>query len=142
MNQATDSTPLWKAYRDDIVLSFRKQKEMAEKALVQVSDEVFFRKPGEFSNSAAAIVKHVAGNLASRWTDFFTTDGEKPSTHRRAASLLSGPADTRPRLMAAWEKAWGTVVQSALRVSASRTWRSRSQFGASRTPSCRQSTAR
>src|SRR5947209_6067674 len=68
---------LWKAYLDDMVLSFRKYKEGADKAIRQVeSDDAFFHQPGEFSNSIAVIIKHVAGNLTSRWTDFLTTDGE------------------------------------------------------------------
>src|ERR1051325_6878500 len=52
----------WHAYRDDIVFSFRKQKDAAEKALQQLDADQFFRKPGEHSNSVAIVVKHVAGN--------------------------------------------------------------------------------
>jgi hypothetical protein len=57
---------LWKSYLQDIIFSFRKHKELAEKAFGQVEDEDFFKKPGEHSNSIAIIIKHVAGNLASR----------------------------------------------------------------------------
>ena len=56
----------WNAYLEEILFSFRRQQELAEKAFCQVADEDFFRKPGEHSNSIAAVVKHVAGNLASR----------------------------------------------------------------------------
>lgn len=96
------------AYLDDIRVSFRKQKEMAERALVQVADDNFFKKPGEFSNSIAAIVKHVGGNLASRWTDFLTSDGEKPWRDRDAEFAI-GTDDTRQKLMAIWETGWAAV---------------------------------
>jgi len=103
---------VWKAYHDDITFSFRKQKQMAEQAFGQVkSDEDFFRKPGEFSNSIAAILKHVAGNLASRWTDFLTSDGEKPWRDRDAEFVITD-ADTRAHLLAAWETGWNTLFQT------------------------------
>jgi uncharacterized damage-inducible protein DinB len=102
---------MWQAYLDDITFSFRKQKDMAEKAFGQVqSDEDFFRQPGEFSNSIAAIIKHVAGNLASRWTDFLTTDGEKPWRDRDSEFVTA--ADTRTNLIAAWEAGWNVLFQT------------------------------
>jgi hypothetical protein len=102
---------LWKAYLEDIQFSFRKQKELAEKAFQQVADQAFFHKPGEHSNSIALILKHVAGNLASRWTDFLTSDGDKPWRDRDAEFLL-GPDDTRPALLAAWERGWATLFET------------------------------
>jgi hypothetical protein len=103
---------LWKAYLEDITLSFRKQKELAEKAFRQIeSDEDFFKKPGEYSNSIAIIIKHVAGNLASRWTDFLTTDGDKPWRDRDGEFVI-GPEDTRSHLLAAWEAAWKSVLET------------------------------
>ena len=69
---------LWQAYLEDVIFSFRKQKEWCEQGFNQLGDEEFFRRPGEQSNSVALIVKHLAGNLKSRWTDFLTSDGEKP----------------------------------------------------------------
>jgi len=98
----------WQAYRADIVFSFRKHKEMAEKAFTQLDDEQFFRKPGEHSNSVAVIVKHVAGNLTSRWTDFLTTDGDKPGRDRDAEFVI-GPLDTRANLLAAWDHGWAAL---------------------------------
>src|SRR5262249_7706685 len=77
----------------------------------QVADEDFFKKPGEHSNSIAVIVKHVAGNLASRWTDFLTTDGDKPWRDRDAEFII-GPEDTRTSLLAAWERGWSALFQS------------------------------
>jgi len=102
---------LWKAYMDDILFSLRKQKEFAEKAIRQVSDECFFKKPGEHSNSIAIIIKHISGNLASRWTDFLTTDGDKP-WRDRDGEFLAGSQDTRANLLAAWEKAWSILFES------------------------------
>ncbi len=102
---------LWNAYLEDIVFSFRKQKEMAEKAFRQVADEGFFKKPGEHSNSIAIIVKHVAGNLASRWTDFLTTDGDKPWRDRDGEFIIC-PEDTRQNLLTAWEKGWAALFQN------------------------------
>src|SRR5262245_33154408 len=97
------SSVFCQAYLEDVRFSFRKHKEWAEQGLVQLDDEEFFRRPGEHSNSVAAIVKHLAGNLRSRWTDFLTTDGDKPWRDRDAEFVL-GPADTREHLLAAWEQ--------------------------------------
>jgi hypothetical protein len=102
---------LWKAYLEDILFSFRKHKELAEKAFRQVGDEDFFKKPGEHSNSIAVIIKHVAGNLASRWTDFLATDGDKPWRDRDAEFVI-GPEDTRESLLAAWERGWSALLQT------------------------------
>jgi uncharacterized damage-inducible protein DinB len=102
---------LWKAYFDDLLFSFRKQKDLAEQALRQVSDEEFFGKPGEHSNSIAAVVKHVAGNLSSRWTDFLSTDGDKPWRDRDAEFIIA-PQDTRERLLAAWEAGWSALLKT------------------------------
>jgi hypothetical protein len=102
---------LWQAYLENISFSFHKQKELAEKAFRQVADEDFFKKPGEHSNSIATIIKHVAGNLASRWTDFLTTDGDKPWRDRDAEFVI-GPEDTRPGLLAAWERGWAALFQT------------------------------
>jgi hypothetical protein len=102
---------LWKAYLEDIIFSFSKQKELAEKAFRQVEDQDFFKKLGEHSNSIAIIIKHVAGNLASRWTDFLTTDGDKPWRDRDAEFVI-GPEDTSPSLLAAWERGWTELFQT------------------------------
>jgi uncharacterized damage-inducible protein DinB len=96
------------AYLEDVRFSFRKAKESAEQALVQLTDEEFFARPGENSNSVAVIVKHLAGNLKSRWTDFLTTDGDKPWRDRDGEFVL-GPGDTRAALLAAWEGGWAVV---------------------------------
>src|SRR5437764_14701311 len=95
-------------YLADVVAVFRKHKEYADGSLRQLdSDEAFFRPLGERSNSVAVIVKHVAGNLRSRWRDFLTSDGEKPDRDRDN-EFVTTPQDTRASLTAAWEYAWAT----------------------------------
>jgi hypothetical protein len=92
-------------YLEEALLQFRKLKELAEKALAQVDDESFFALLDAESNSLAIIVKHVAGNLRSRWMDFLTSDGEKPDRHRDTEFVIES-GDTREHLMARWEAGW------------------------------------
>jgi hypothetical protein len=103
--------PLWNVYLDDIIFTFAKHKDLAEKAFRQVDDEGFFKKPGEHSNSIAVIIKHLGGNLLSRWTDFLTTDGDKPSRDRDAEFVI-GPEDSRERLLTAWNAGWTALLES------------------------------
>ncbi|HKB38470.1 MAG TPA: DUF1572 family protein [Gemmataceae bacterium] len=106
-----------RTYLEEITFSFRKQKEWADKAFAQVqADSDFFRKPGEFSNSIAAIIKHVAGNLSSRWRDFLTSDGEKPDRDRDAEFVI-GEQDSRANLIAAWERGWSTLFDTLTNLS-------------------------
>jgi hypothetical protein len=91
-------------YITDTLAAFQSYKKMAEKALAQVSDEEFFRAIDPESNPLSVIVKHIGGNLRSRWTDFLTTDGEKPDRFRDS-EFVSGE-DTRARLMELWETGW------------------------------------
>ncbi|HZZ77860.1 MAG TPA: DUF1572 family protein [Gemmataceae bacterium] len=101
----------FEAYRNDILFTFQKHKGMAEKAMVQLKDDLFFFPPGQFSSSVAVIVKHLAGNLTSRWTDFLTCDGEKP-TRNRDGEFVIGPDDSRDNLLALWEAGWGALFGS------------------------------
>jgi uncharacterized damage-inducible protein DinB len=102
---------------EEITFCFRKQKEWADKAFTQVqADSDFFLKPGEFSNSIAAIIKHVAGNLFSRWRGFLTSDGEKPDRNRDAEFVI-GEQDTRAQLIAAWERGWATLFATLASLS-------------------------
>jgi uncharacterized damage-inducible protein DinB len=95
----------------DLTHEFRRHKEMADKAMSQLDDGQFFHRPGELVNSVALIVKHMAGNLTSRWTDFLTTDGEKPTRDRDGEFRLTDQ-DTRQRLLAAWEAGWKTLFDT------------------------------
>lgn len=94
-------------YHKDAVASFRNYKNLAERAIEQVSDVEFFTALDEGSNSIAVIVKHIAGNLHSRWRDFLTTDGEKPDRNRDAEFEMIG--DTRESLLQFWEAGWRTL---------------------------------
>ncbi|HLW52444.1 MAG TPA: DUF1572 family protein [Candidatus Angelobacter sp.] len=106
-----DETSTAKAYLDESFRTFRGYKRMADAALAQISNEEFFRLLDPESNSLALIVKHMAGNLRSRWTDFLTSDGEKPDRHRdQEFELTSG--DTREDLMRRWERGWEITFNS------------------------------
>jgi hypothetical protein len=99
------------AYLDEAFRAFRGYKRLADGALTQLGDKEFFHLPDPESNSAALIVKHIAGNLRSRWTDFLTTDGEKPDRNRDQEFILAS-GDTREELMRRWEQSWQTVFNS------------------------------
>ena len=85
-------------------------KSLAEKAFAQMSDEDLTLQLDEESNSVAQIVKHMAGNMRSRWTDFLTTDGEKPNRNRDS-EFVDAPAD-RPAMMALWNAGWAVVFSA------------------------------
>lgn len=97
-------------YHADALSSFRNYKKMAERALEQISDEEFFALIDPEANSIALIVKHIAGNLHSRWTDFLTTDGEKEFRKRDTEFELID--DTRESLMQFWESGWQILFKS------------------------------
>ena len=71
-------------YMKDVMNRFRRLKELAEKAVNQVSDEDFSAALDSDENSIAILIKHMSGNMLSRWTDFLTTDGEKLNRNRDA----------------------------------------------------------
>jgi hypothetical protein len=95
----------------DLIFEFERHKKLADRAMVQLEDEQFFRRPGDLVNPVALIVKHLGGNLISRWEDFLTTDGEKPTRDRDAEFLLT-KEDTRESLLAAWERGWTTLFDT------------------------------
>src|SRR5919107_1161330 len=94
----------------DAAKVFRNQKRLADGAAAQVSDEEFFRTIDAESNSIALIMKHVAGNLRSRWTDFLTTDGEK-ADRRRDSEFVSEGEDRRA-IEGRWEVGWQTLFDT------------------------------
>jgi hypothetical protein len=103
-----DNRSLAAAYADEARRSFRGYKRMADGTVAQLTDEQFFHLPHPESNSVALLVKHISGNLRSRWTDFLTADGEKPDRNRDQEFDLT-PADTRSDLMRRWEESFNTV---------------------------------
>ena len=78
--------------------------------MAQVADDQLFYAPDAESNSIAIVVKHMAGNMRSRWTDFLTTDGEKPWRDRD--SEFEDPPRDRPELMQMWEEGWACLFQA------------------------------
>lgn len=90
---------------------FETYRRMSEKAMAQIDDQAFFAAPGPETNSVAILVKHMAGNLRSRWTHFLTTDGEKPDRNRDSEFELD-EGDTRAALMTRWENGWKQVFET------------------------------
>ena len=97
-------------YLEEAFRSLRGCKRQAEGAMAQLSDEQFFAIPSEESNSVAIIVKHMTGNMRSRFTDFLTTDGEKPDRKRDQEFITD--SDTRAGLMRVWEQNWQLVLDT------------------------------
>ena len=95
-------------YLADAMQTFRDYKKLAEKALAQIGDEDFFETPDKETNSIAVNMKHMAGNMISRWTDFLTTDGEKPERNRDLEFEIL-PGTTKEHLLDYWEKGWKCV---------------------------------
>jgi hypothetical protein len=84
---------------------FRYYKQLAERAFAQIADDDFFRTIDPETNSIAVNMKHMAGNMISRWTDFLTTDGEKPGRDRDMEFVML-PEATKEEMLAYWEKGW------------------------------------
>ena len=100
-----------KDFLADLRHDFQVHKRLADRAMAQLDDEGFFRRPAAHVNPVALIVKHLAGNLASRWTHFLTTDGEKSSRDRDGEFVIT-QQDTRVSLLAAWERGWKTLFDT------------------------------
>jgi uncharacterized damage-inducible protein DinB len=92
------------SYIEDSLALFRYYKKLAERAMEQVTDEQLFAVLDEEANSIAVVVKHIAGNMRSRWTNFLTTDGEKPERDRD--NEFVDPPATREALLNVWEDGW------------------------------------
>jgi hypothetical protein len=93
------------SYIQDSLSLFRYYKRLAERAMEQAPDEALFASLDAESNSIAVIVKHMAGSMRSRWTDFLTSDGEKPDRNRDTE--FETPPATRSALLEKWEEGWG-----------------------------------
>src|SRR5262245_24414395 len=96
----------------DIGFVYQQQRRLAENAAGQLNDEEFFRAVDAESNSVAVLMKHVGGNLRSRWTDFLTSDGEKPDRNRDGEFLAQG--ETRKSVMSVWDNGFA-VLDDTLR---------------------------
>lgn len=95
------------SYLQDAREVFRYYKRLGDRAMAQVADEDLFTTLDHEANSIAIIVKHMTGNMRSRWTDFLTTDGEKPTRNRDGEFVE--PAASREALLRDWEDGWACV---------------------------------
>lgn len=98
------------SYVEDAQAIFRQYKKLADAAIAQVSDADLYCTLDPESNSIAIIIKHMAGNMLSRWTDFLTTDGEKPTRNRDTE--FEDPPATRADLLALWEQGWSCLFDA------------------------------
>jgi len=95
---------------NNYVRQFSYYKSLADKAVAQVNEQEVFIEPADGSNSIAVIMKHIAGNMLSRWTDIFNTDGEKPWRNRdQEFEILNMNAQ---ELQAYWEKGWDVLLET------------------------------
>jgi hypothetical protein len=99
------------ALLSDVLFEFRRHKSLADRAMGALDDGDFFARPAPHANPIAVIVKHLAGNLSSRWLDVLAADGDKPARDRDAEFVLAD-ADTRANLMAAWDRGWAAVFDA------------------------------
>ena len=98
-------------YLDEIFRGLRGHKRLADDAIAQLSDEEFFALASPDGNSVAIIVKHMAGNLRSRFTDFLSSDGEKPDRNRDQEFIVESAA-SREDILRAWEQQWHLVFDT------------------------------
>jgi uncharacterized damage-inducible protein DinB len=105
-------------FLEDALAVCRKYKKLAEDAMAQLDDEQFFARVDAEANSVAVIVKHLAGNMRSRWTDFLTADGEKPDRDRDAEFRIEA-GTTRAEVLGWWEAGWRCVFEAVEPLSAS-----------------------
>jgi hypothetical protein len=98
-------------YLEDSIASLRAYKKLADKALDQLNEDEFFITLDEEANSIAVIMKHMAGNMFSRWTDFLTTDGEKPDRNRDMEFVIE-PKTGKADMITYWEKGWQQVFNA------------------------------
>jgi Protein of unknown function (DUF1572) len=100
--------PIAVHYLDEVRRQFRGHKRLGEGALAQLTDAQLFTTLDPESNSVAIVIKHLAGNMRSRFTDFLTADGEKPDRHRDQEFELTA-STTRAEVMQWWEQGWACV---------------------------------
>ena len=98
------------SYVKDSTDLLRFYKKLGERSMEQVADDALTATLDAESNSIATIVKHLCGNMQSRWSDFLTTDGEKPSRDRDAE--FEAPPQTRAEILALWEDSWKVVFDA------------------------------
>jgi uncharacterized damage-inducible protein DinB len=98
------------SYVEDSIALFHFYKKMAERAIEQVTDEQLLATLDEEMNAIAIIIKHMTGNMRSRWTDFLASDGEKPDRNRDTEFV--DPPETREEILKRWNDGWDRVFQA------------------------------
>src|SRR2546423_10372633 len=101
-------TDVAQTYLDDAYRAFRGYRRLGEGALAQVSDAELLRQLDPESNSIAMLMQHLAGNMRSRWTEFLTSDGEKPGRHRDRE--FEPQQHSRAELMREWNEGWDLAL--------------------------------
>ncbi|QIA27553.1 DUF1572 domain-containing protein [Thermaerobacter sp. PB12/4term] len=107
MDDLVDGRRVAEVYLEAVKSRFRYIKDLAERALAQVDDDALAWSSGGESNSITVIIKHLSGNMLSRWTDFLTSDGEKPGRDRDAEFVEERLP--RQELLERWERGWQAV---------------------------------
>ena len=110
MQAPSDSAALGEALLASFRQNFQQYKALADRALAQISPDEWLLSPAPGSNSAAVVVQHLVGNLRSRFTDFLTTDGEKPTRQRDQEFEEPHDAAGIPALRQEWEAAWQILL--------------------------------
>jgi hypothetical protein len=99
----------WMTFKAAVIAQYHQQKQMADAAIGRVSDAALFAhlhaEGDDHTNSMAVLIKHISGNFISRWTDFLTSDGEKPD-RQRPREFVDEAGDTRQQLLERWEEGW------------------------------------
>lgn len=108
--------PFTQHYLEDALANFRAYRTQAEKALAQTNDRELFITLDDEANSIAIIMKHIAGNMFSRWTDFLTSDGEKPDRNRDMEFVIDANT-TRADIMDYWNRGWETLFAALERLT-------------------------
>lgn len=98
------------AYLKSVIKIFLQYKKLSEEAMAQLEPAQLFVQPNEDSNSISVVVKHMAGNMISRWTDFFTSDGEKPNRNRDAE--FENDITDKDALLKRWEQGWNVFLDT------------------------------
>jgi uncharacterized protein DUF1572 len=104
-------------YLQESIQQFRRLKELADKAIAQIDPGAVFATLDAESNSIAIIMKHMAGNMRSRWTDLFVSDGEKPDRHRDSEFVIE-PENTQVALLDGWEAGWRCLFDALAALTA------------------------
>jgi len=103
-------TAITEEYLADALSSFRAYKKLADKAIAQTNGDELFVKLDDEGNSIAIVMKHIAGNMISRWTDFLTSDGEKPDRNRDMEFVIEN--SNQDDLLAYWERGWKCLFEA------------------------------